>query len=146
MNLSKDVKITSALDHAEGTADREGAVLDMEGYEGVLMVVKFGDIATGATTSIKAQQDTDSGFGDDPQDLAGTGISVADDDDNQIFVIDVYRPRERYVRVVVDKDASNNAEEMAWYIQYGAAKKPVDNNVADAVTTETHVSPAEGTA
>ncbi len=145
MNLSKDVKITSALDHAEASADRNGATLDMEGYEGVLMVVKFGDIAGSAVTSIKAQQGAASNLSD-AADLEGTGITVADDDDNQIFVIDVYRPQERYVRVVVDKDASHNTEEMAWYIQYGPKKKPVDNNVADTITTELHVSPAEGTA
>jgi len=145
MNLSKEVLFTTALDHAEGSADRNGATLDMRGFEGVLMVVHFGDIAAGAVTSIKAQQGAASNLSD-AADLAGTGITVAADDDNQIFIIDLYRPAERYVRLVVDKDAANNTEEMAVYIQYSPRKKPQSNNVADAVTCELHVSPAEGTA
>lgn len=145
MNLSKDVVIRTALDHAEGSADRNGAVFDMSGYEGVLMVCKFGDIAAGAVTEIKAQQGAESDLSD-AADLEGTGISVADDDDNQIFIIDLYRPQERYVRLVVDKDASNNTEEMAFYIGYGARNKPVTQTLANEVTYELHVSPDEGTA
>ena len=145
MNLSTEVLHTTALDHAEGSADRNGATLDMQAFEGVLMCVKFGDIAAGAVTSIKAQQGAESDLSD-AADLEGTGITVAADDDDQIFIVDLYRPQERYVRVVVDKDAANNTEEMSWYVQYGAHKKPQSNNVTDEVTCELHVSPAEGTA
>lgn len=144
-NELQGLKFTSALDYASGNADREGAILDMAGYEGVLMITKFAAIAAGAATKVKAQQDTDSAGGT-MADLAGTGITVADDDDNQIFVIDIYQPRERYVRLVVDKDAANATAESALYIQYGAANKPVTANVTDAVTYEFHQSPAEGTA
>ncbi len=145
MNLGKDVKITTALDYASGTADRNGSTLDMQNFEGVLMIVKFATIAAGATTSIKAQQGAASDLSD-AADLEGTGIAVAADDDNQVFIIDLYRPRERYVRLVVDKDGSNAVAESAIYVQYGPRKKPVTQNVADAVTYELHVSPAEGTA
>lgn len=145
MNLGKDTKITTALDYASGTADRDGAALDMQGYEGVLMIVKFATIAAGATTSIKAQQGAQSDLSD-AADLEGTGITVAADDDDQVFVIDLYRPQERYVRLVVDKDGSNAAAESAVYIQYGPRNRPVDNNVTDEVTYELHVSPDEGTA
>ena len=36
MNLSKNVQIRTALDHAEGSADRNGATYDTQGFEGVL--------------------------------------------------------------------------------------------------------------
>jgi hypothetical protein len=140
-----DLKVTTALDHAEANADRDGAILDMQGFDGVMMVVKFGDIAAGAVTSVKAQQDTDPA-GATMADLEGTAIAVADDDDNQIFIIDLFQPTERYVRVSVDKDAANNTEEMAFYIQYGASARPVIQTVADEVTYERHNSPAEGVA
>jgi hypothetical protein len=145
MNLSQNVKVVSALDYASGASDRNGATLDMQGYEGVLMIVKLAAVATGATVSIKAQQGTKSDASD-MADLAGTGVTVADDDDNQVFMIDLYRPAERYVRLVVDNDGTNASAQAAVYVQYGAAKRPVSNNVTDAVTTELHVSPAEGTA
>ena len=145
MNLSQNIQIRTALDHAEGSADRNGAEFDMQGFEGVMIVTKFGDIAAGAVTTVKAQQDSATGMAG-AADLEGTGISVAADDDNQIFIIDIYRPQERFVRGVVDKDASNNTEEMMFYVGYGARKLPVVQTLADEVTYELHVSPDEGTA
>lgn len=145
MNLSKDVKFTKALAYASGTADRNGDVLDMAGYEGVLMLVTFATIATGGTNSIKAQQGALAN-GNDMADLTGTKIVVADDDDDQIFFIDLYKPEERYVRLVVDKDASNACAESAVYIQYNGRSRPVVNNVTNLVTGEIHVTPIEGTA
>ena len=145
MMLSQNVKVTTALDYASGTATRNGATLDMAGYEGVMMIAKFATIATSAVTTIKAQQDTDSAGGT-MADLAGTSQSVAADDDNQIFIIDLYRPRERYVRLVVGKDGTNAVAEDAIYIQYGAKTAPVINTVTDKVTLEEHLSPAEGSA
>lgn len=146
MNLSYDVKITRALPFlvASAAADRNGAILDMQGYEGVLILVQFADIAAGATTSIKAQQGALAAMGD-AADLEDTGIAVADDDDDQVFYIDL-KPTERYVRVVIDKDGANATNECALYIQYGPNQRPVDNNVADAVTGEVHNYPDEGVA
>ncbi len=134
-----------ALPYASGSADRTGAILDMAGFRGVLMVVKFAVIATGAATVIKAQQDTVVGFGG-AADLAGTSQTVVDDDDQQIFIIDLYEPVEQFVRLYIDKDASNATAETAIYIQYGARIRPTTVTVADLVTYERHVSPAEGTA
>ncbi len=147
LNLSQEVKVSTALDFlaASASADRNGAILDMAGFDGVMVVVKMADIAAGATTSIKMQQDTDPAMGA-AADLAGTGIAIADDDDDQIFIIDLYRPTERYVRVVVDKDAANKTNECALYFQYKARSIPVTQTVADEVTYELHVSPAEGVA
>jgi hypothetical protein len=145
-NLSAAAKVTTALDYASANADRDGAGLDMSGFEGVLMVVKFAAIAAGAVTSIKAQQSDDDGVADAYSDLLGSKIDVAADDDNQIFIIDLVKPRKRFVRLVVDKDAANVTAESALYIQYGAHKKPVVQTVADEVTYERHVSPDEGVA
>lgn len=112
-----DFAFTTALDYASGTATRNGATLDMAGFAGVLMVVKFATIADAGTRSIKAQQDTASGMGT-AADLAGSGQTVAGTDDNMIYIIDLYRPTKRYVRLVVVKDATNACAESAVYIQY----------------------------
>ena len=145
MNLSSHTQIRTGLDYASGSTDRNGDVFDTAGFEGVLMCFKFAAIATGAVTSIKAQQGAVSNMSD-ATDLAGTAQSVADDDDNQIFIIDIYKPLERYVRGVVDKDASNATAEMMFYIGYGARELPTTMTLADEVTYERHISPAEGTA
>jgi len=149
MNLSKSVKVSTAVTPTAGaaaTTDIEGTTLDMANFEGVLMLVRMGEITGSAVTSIKAQQGAESDLSD-AADLEGTGITIADDDDGQIFMIDLYRPAERYVRLYVDRATQNAVVASAEYLQYGGPKKkPVDNNVTDASTVELHVSPAEGTA
>jgi len=142
-----ELKFTSALDilGTPAATDRNGATLDMDGFKGVLMVVKFAAIEAAGVNSIKAQQGAASNLSD-AADLAGTKIDVAADDDNQIFIIDLYEPTERYVRLVVDKDTTHTTDEAAFYIQYGARFRPTTVTVTDAVTYERHISPAEGTA
>lgn len=147
-NLSKNVLISTAITPTAGGAASAvvyGSICDMANYEGVLMVARFGEITTGAVTSVKAQQDTAAGGGT-MADLEGTSQTVADDDDNQIFVIDLYRPKERYVRLAVPRATQNAVVAEAHYVQYGPRELPVSNNVTDLVTCETHISPAEGTA
>lgn len=140
-----DRKHTIALAYASGTADRTGAALDMSGFQEVDIIVSVAAVATGSTYSIKAQSDADSAFGS-PQDIAGTAQTIADDDDGQVFIIHVANPPERYVRVYVDKDTSNACAESVLYVQYGPNAKPITNNTTDAITTESHVWPAVGTA
>jgi hypothetical protein len=107
------------------------------------MVVRMGAITGSAVTSIKAQQGAESDLSD-AADLASTGITIADDDDDQTFVIDLYRPTERYVRVYCDRATQNAVVASANYFQYMAKESPVTQGTG--VTVETHVSPAEGTA
>lgn len=145
-NLSKNAKITQAItptNGAAGTTDINGATLDMSGFDGVLMVVTMGAITGSAVTSIKAQQGAASDLSD-AADLAGTGQTIADTDDEDIFYIDLYRPLERYVRVVVDRGTANAVVASAVYYQYKAAKTPVTHG--STINGELHVSPSEGTA
>ena len=146
MQLSKDIKISQAVTvtaGAAGTTDVTGAVLDMQGYDGVLMVVQMGAIVATAVTSIKAQQGQAANMSD-AADLAGTGQAIADDDDEKTFYIDLVRPAERYVRLYVDR-ATANATLTAVYIQYKGSKAPTPAHGSN-VSGEAHVSPAEGTA
>lgn len=142
--LTEDVKLSVGLAYATGTADRNGATLDMQGYDGVLMVVTLAAVAASAETSVKAQQGAASNLSD-AADLLGSAISIADDDDDEIKIIDIWQPRERYVRCVVDKDGSNACAESVLYIQYKAKTRPVAAQ-GTGVTVEQHLAPAEGTA
>ena len=101
-------------------------------------------ITTGAVTSIKAQTDTTSAFGS-AQDIEDSSITIADDDDNQIFIIDVKNVPERYLRVYLSR-ATQAAAASAVYVQYGPDTLPQTNDVTDEVTTETHIWAANGTA
>lgn len=147
MQLSKEVKITQAItatDGAAGTTAINGATLDMSGWEGVLMVVNMGAITASAVTSINAAQSAASNFAGDA-DLLGSGQSIADDDDENTYYIDVYKPSDRYVRLEVARATANAVVSSATYIQYGPRTKPNATH-GSAVAGESHVSPAEGTA
>lgn len=146
-NLSQEVKISQAVTPtagAAGTTDINGATLDMQGYLGVLVVVTMGAITSTAVTSIKMQQGAASNLSD-AADLLGTAQTIADDDDEQVFVIDLYRPTERYVRLVVDRGTANAVVASAEYIQYGAREKLAAYG-SNVNAEELHISPAEGTA
>lgn len=141
--LSQEIKISNALDYASGTAGRNGLALDMQGWDGVLMLVRLGAVADGAVTSIKAQQGSASDL-NDAADLEGTKITIAGTDDNGIKYIDLYQPQERYVRLVVDKDGANACAESASYIQYRG--RVVPSTHGPGVSGEAHLAPYEGAA
>lgn len=146
MNLSKNVRISQAItptDGAAGTTTINGATLDMQGFDGVLMLVTFGAITSGAVTSIKAQQGQASNLSD-AADLAGTGQTIADTDDEKTFFIDLYKPVERYVRLTVPRATQNAVVADAAYIQYCGTKAPTTHGTN--VSGELWASPAEGTA
>lgn len=145
-NFTTDVKITQVVTPTAGVAgvtDINGTTIDMEGFEGVVFEVTFGAITAGAVTSIKAQQGEQSNMSD-AADLAGTAQTIADTDDEKVFYIEVVRPRERYVRLVVDRATQNAVVTSAIAYQYGVRKAPVSHGTN--VAGELHVSPAEGTA
>ena len=133
----------AASARAAGQTAINGAMVDMQGYEGVVAVVEMGTIAATAVTSIKWQQ-SDTTTSADFSDLEGTGIDIADDDDDKIFVSELYRPTKRYVRIVVARATANAAVRAATYIQYKPREAPVSQGTG--VNSELHVGPAEGTA
>jgi hypothetical protein len=143
--LADETKLTIAITPTAGAAGAtgiNGATLDMAGWDGVLVVVPFGAIVTGAVTSIKAQQGAASDCSD-CADLAGTGQTVADDSDDKSFYLDLRRPAERYVRVVVSRATQNATVGGATYIQYRGRAKPTAAHGTN-VAGERHLSPAEG--
>lgn len=145
-SLENAVKVTRVMNAiAAGTTDQESSVIDMQGFDGVMFIAAFGAITTNAVTSVKAQQGTDATV-TDAADLLGTGITVADDDDNQVVVLDIYRPRERYVRCVIDRGTQNAVIDGIVAIQYNGRRQPTTHDATTVVAAESHNSPAEGTA
>lgn len=145
--LIKEVMVSQAVtvtNGAAGTTDINGVTLDMANYEGVLMIVTMGAITSTAVTSIKAQQGAASNMSD-AADLTGTAQTIADSDDENTYYINIHKPRERYVRLVVDRGTANAVVSAATYVQYGPRTLPVAAH-GSAVAGEAFVSPAEGTA
>ncbi len=143
--ISKDAVISQPITVTEGAAgaiDLTGDEVDMQGFEGVIFVFQFGAIVATSVIEIRAQQDIVTGMAG-AADLLGTAQAVADDDDNTVFYIDIYKPRERFLRPMVDI-ATADATVAVTAIKYGAHDLPITEDAE--VQGETHISPAEGTA
>lgn len=140
MNLGKNVTVTKVIAaQTAGTGTNEGTELDMAGYDGVLFV--GGAIGTANVGNyFKLQQDTVTGMGS-ASDLEGSKITPGDNGD--AIKVDLYRPLERFVRIVAVRGASSTLGDV-YAIQYAGRKAPEDD--ASTIDSETHISPAEGTA
>jgi hypothetical protein len=144
MALLHDTKITKVKDaQAAGTSAINSTSVDMAGYDSACFIVSPGTITSGAVTSINLAQSSDNVTFND---LLGSGITIADDDDNQTFALEVVKPSQRYVRLEVARATQNAVIGDIYCIQRGPGVKPQSNNVADTITSELHQSPAEGTA
>jgi hypothetical protein len=147
MNLSKNVKVTRVMNGVTaGTGDTQtGSILDMQGFDGVVFIALFGELTGAAVTKLKAQQGAAAAMGD-AADLAGTELSIPPTNDNDCLILDIYKPRERYVRPVITRADANAVIDGIIAIQYGASVAPTTHDSATIALTELHVSPVEGTA
>lgn len=143
MAISQMVKLTKVKDASTAaTTDVTSDSADLQGYEGCMFFVTLGVITGSAVTSIHAETSSDDSNWND---LEGTNITIADDDDDEFFYLDIQRPRERYLRLIVDRGTQNAILGEIYALRYGAKSLPVTNTVTDAATGEIHISPAEGT-
>ncbi len=118
--------------------------VDTAGYEGVRFIIGFGAIVSGAVTSVKARQntvDSDTGMAD----LEGSGQAVADTDDNKIVIVEIHRPRERYVQLSTSRATQNATIDFLLVELIGPRVQPVTQD-ATVVGAEVFNSPQEGTA
>jgi hypothetical protein len=148
-HLSEEAKISIGVTTANGASAStaiEGAAIDTVGFDKHTCIVAMGPITANAVTSIKVQQSDDSGGSpDDWSDLTGTSQTVADDDDNQVFVVDAFRPTKRYIRLYVSRATQVATVGSAIWVQTGARSKPTTHGTS-VNAAESFASPAEGTA
>jgi hypothetical protein len=135
-NFSKENKVERVeAATSAGTADVDSAVVDLAGFSGVAFVVCSQAITTSGTAEIKVQHGDESNLSD-AEDVDGLTITVADDDDNQTFVLDLSRPTKRYARLYIDRATANSAWSEILAFKYGAELKPVDNDVDGTITSD----------
>ncbi len=143
--LGKKVKVVRIMNAvAAGSDVQTSSTVDLSGYEGCLFIAAFGTLTAGQVTSIEAHQSDVSGSGFTA--LLGTKTGpLADGDSNDCLQLDVYRPRERYLRCIVNRATQNAVIDGVWAVLYGAKK---EQPALDATVRfrEEHQSPAEGTA
>jgi hypothetical protein len=134
---------------AAGTSDVTSSAVFMGGpdrFNAAVFMVAFGTITSGAVTSVKLQQSSDDAAADAYADLEETAYTVADTDDNKTVLIELVRPMEGYIKVIVDRGTQNAVVDGIWCIQHGGNSSPVTQDATTILTPEIHVSPSEGTA
>lgn len=143
-SLLNDVKITvveAAAAAAQTALDSD--ILDMSGYEGVLFIAMLGDVTSGSVLTLVAQQNTaNSTSGMATVSGSATFTAGASDADSKVLALDVYRPRERYVRAYLTRTTQDAVVGGVIAIQYGAGKRPTTQH-ASIIASATAVEPAE---
>jgi len=128
---------------AAGTSLVTSAAVDMANFEGCKFYVPIGTVVSGAATSVKLQgSDDNSTYAD----IEGSAVTVADDDDNKVVVIDIFRPRTRYLKALVVRATENATVDGIIAVRYGARVYPTTDDASTVITRELHQSPAAGTA
>ena len=141
-NISKTILVTRhhGAEAAGVTTITPSAGIDMQGYRTCMFVVAFGAIVSGAATSIEVHTSSDDGAGDSFTALLGSGVTVADDDDNTYVTIEINTPIERYLKLIVNRATQNSTVDGIIAIQGGGRSAPQTN------VGELHIGPAEGAA
>lgn len=141
--LSKHVKLSLAkAAQSAATTAITSDVIDMQGFEGVLFITRFGTANDG--NFIKVQQGDESNLSD-AADLKGTKVVSGTDPSNEVCAVDIYKPTKRYLRLHATRGTSSTLGD-TYAIQYQARKAPPVSVLAGTLVIETHVSPEEGTA
>lgn len=145
MNLSKHIKFAHSLPfQPSGTSVVDGALVDMQDYEGVVGVCIANTITDGAA-GIKAQGGN-LADGSDMADLAGTNTALQTTDDGHLAILDVYRPTFRYIRFVAVRGGSTGSVlDGLLTMQYGPRVLPTIQDVTVG-NTVLAISPVYGTA
>ena len=140
-NGHKITQLSTVTAGAAGASSVNSSSIDMANFEQATFIVPFGTIVSTAVTSIKVQGSSDnSSF----TDLAGTGVTIADTDDDKTFYVNVVKPTYRYLRCVVSRATANATFGGVLVIQSNPRTMPVTQGTA--VSGESWVSPAAGTA
>ena len=130
MNTTRIVWAAVAV-AAGASIDNDSAIIDMAGYEGVIFLTTVEDsVATGVAAMTVEQNSANSGSG-----MAALADAVAtltcatnDDINGKVLAVDVYRPRERYLRVNRTSATANIAFGAVIAVLYGPRKVPIDGS------------------
>ncbi len=129
---------------AAGVTNVTSDPVDTAGYEGVRFICGFGAIVAGAATSVKVRQGQQANMGDGA-DLAGSGTTVTDTQDNNVVITEIWQPQERYVDHVISRATQNSTVDFLIVELFGSRKKPVTQDATVVAGTKVLASPDEGT-
>lgn len=125
-DLVNNISVATTLAPAVRTASANGAGVDLQGYEGAVVVVQTGAITDG-THTIEVQESADDGATDPyaavaDADLQGTEPAIGPTDDNKVYEIG-YIGRKRYIRAAVTVAGATSGGAYAATVVRGLPRK-----------------------
>lgn len=146
-NVANNMKFYYCLatDAAASDTDADGAVVDTQGFDGAMFVTSIEDsVATGVATLKVKQCDTSGGTYAALSGATATATSATNDDLNtKLLVVDVYRPKERYLKANITSATANIAFGATYAILYKGHVAPVTQATAEVAQLTSVASPAE---
>lgn len=147
MQLTQNEKIeeVNAPVAAGSSIDDNSDILDMQGWDGVVFIVPITDSAATGVAALTVEQNTansDTGMAALSGAQATATCAVNDDLNDTLLIVDVYKPRERYVQGVVTSTTANIAFGNTIAIRYKGKKLPVAQGASVQDIAQV-VSPAE---
>lgn len=141
LNECKIVFVENSV--SAGKATTVGEIVDTAGFDGACFIYKLGAVTDGAAVTLKIYQGTDATVSDVAEmSGASAAIATASSDSDQFLVIDVIKPRERYLRPTIVTATENVEIDSAICILYNPSVSPVTQpSTVDNSTLV--VSPAE---
>ncbi len=126
-----------------GQATTVGEIIDTQGYGGACFVYKLGAVTDGAAVTLKVYQGSNATVSDVAE-LSGASAAIATTatDSDQYLIVDVVKPRERYLRPTIVTATQDVEIDSAFVILYNPAVKPISQPSTVDVGTLV-VSPAE---
>jgi hypothetical protein len=143
-SILKECKIVPVENSvAAGQATTVGEIVDTQGYGGACFIYKLGAVTDGAAVTLKIYQGSDAALSDAAE-LSGASaaIAVASSDSDKRLIIDVIKPRERYLRPTIVTATQDVEIDDAICILYNPIVKPITQPATVEVGTLA-VSPAE---
>lgn len=126
-----------------GQATTVGEIVDTAGFDGACFIYKLGAVTDAGAVTLKIYSGTDATVSDVAE-LSGASAAIAatSSDSDQFLVIDVIRPRERYLRPTIVTATQDAEIDSAICILYNSDVKPISQPATVDVGTLV-VSPAE---
>jgi hypothetical protein len=137
-NLANYVFITNrSAALAAGSTVHNYEAVDMSGYDGAMFIVTVSTFTTASVTNAHAEMSATSSFAS-ASDIAGSAVNFLSTEYSADVsgVIDIYRPEQRWVRLVLDRATANASIASPIILQYNANKLPATYStvrVADVV-------------
>lgn len=108
LSLADNVLVAQDIPDQIASANVNGTVMDMQGWDGCLFIFNIGTMASGATFDARIISSANSNFSGNSNVTNAAITQVANTANNNVAMIDVWRPSQRYLKSAVQPATANS--------------------------------------